>query len=320
MRIVFFGTPYIAAEILRQILDSKHEIIALVTQPDRPAGRGGSISFSPAKQAALDAGIKILQPQKVADDIFLDELEALDAQLFVVAAYAQKLPMRLIEMPPKGCINVHPSLLPKYRGASPLTAAILNGDEKSGVTIMKVAEAMDAGDILMQEEMPLDPHETNSTITEKAIKLGGRLLLETIEAIEAGTVRACRQDDDKSTYVKQVSKEDGRIDFTESAAVIERKIRAFDPWPGTYTYLNGKVFKILSADTVNEPESLQYAGLDNSGIGNAGTVVYADKKRLIIATSDGFLEPLTVQLEGKKKMSMEEFLRGRQIKAGYKFG
>lgn len=311
MKIVFFGTPHLAACMLEKLIASRHEVIGVVTQPDKASGRGKNIVFSPAKETALAAGIKVLQPEKISDSAALDEIESLGADLHVVAAYAQKLPNRLLGMAPMGCINVHPSLLPKYRGAAPLMAAILNGDEKSGVTIMKVAEKMDTGDILMQEEMELSSDETNASIEAKAIELGGRLLIETIDRIEAGTITGVPQDDSRSTYVKMIGKEDGLIDFSEDAVSIERKTRAFDPWPGTWTYLDGKTFKICSARVVP---------YENGESFEPGTVENVSKKTFMIAAKGAFLEPLTVQLEGKKKMTVEEFLRGRKIEQGTKLG
>jgi len=315
MKIVFFGTPDLAAGILNALTASEHEVIAVVTQPDRAKGRGRNIIFSPAKEAAVAAGIPVLQPEKVSDSAFLDELEMLGADLHVVAAYAQKLPNRLLEMAPKGCINVHPSLLPKYRGAAPMMAAILNGDSVSGVTIMKMAEKMDAGEILLQREMPLAPDETNRSIEEKAVKLGSELLLEAIGAIEDGSAVYTPQDEEQSTYVRQIGKEAGLIDFSEDAAVIERKVRAYDPWPGTYTFLNGKTFKILKA-AVNgcTPQG------DSAADAAPGQVAYSDARRIMIKTGAGLIEPLMVQMEGKRAMSMEEFLRGRKIEQGYIFG
>lgn len=312
MKIVFFGTPHLGAEILKRLIASRHEVIAVVTQPDRASGRGKVVNYSPAKETALEAGIPVLQPEKISAPEALDEIEALGADLHVVAAYAQKLPERLLKMAPMGCINVHPSLLPKYRGAAPLTAAILAGDSVSGVTIMQMAEKMDAGDIYMQEEMPLDPHETNASIEEKAVELGGRLLLETIDRIEAGTAVHVPQDESGSTYIKQIKKEEGLLDFSQDADSLERRIRAFDPWPGTYTYLDGKTFKICSA----EVEDIADAGEEAV----PGTVTDVTKKSFLIACGQGFLRPLSVQLEGKKKMSTEEFLRGRKLEQGMKLG
>lgn len=310
MKIVFFGTPQIAADILETLIRSEHEVIALITQPDRAKGRGKQIVFSPAKEVAVAHDIPVYQPEKVSDPEFLDTLESLKADLHVVAAYAQKLPNRLLEMAPRGCINVHPSLLPKYRGAAPMMAAILNGDKESGVTIMKMAEKMDAGDILLQEEMPLDPDETNASIERKAADLGAQLLLKTIKGIEDGSIVPIPQNDEDSTYVRQIGKEAGLIDFSEDAEVIERKTRAYDPWPGTYTYLDGRTFKILKV-SVNE--------ITPSGT-EPGTVISSDKHGFTIAAGKGSLNILEVQLEGKKRMTAEEFLRGRKIEPGYRFG
>ena len=311
MKIVFFGTPDIAAAVLKRLIASRHDVIAVVTQPDRAKGRGKTVAFSPVKELALENEIKILQPEKVGDDLFLDDLEALSADLHAVTAYAQKLPSRLLEMAPKGCINVHPSLLPKYRGAIPIPAAILNGDDVSGVTIMNMAEKMDAGDILLQRRIPLAGDETTQSLEKKAAEVGAELLIEAIDAIEAGTIEPVRQDDSKSTYVKQLKKEDGLIDFAESAVQIERKIRAYTPWPGSFTYLNGQVFKIWKAAVCEEvPES------------NAvpGTVVHADKKSVKIKCGEGVLSLLEVQIQGKKMMGIEEFLRGKKIEQEYIFG
>ena len=309
MKIVYFGTPQLAAGILKKLIDSEHEVIAVVTQPDRASGRGKNVKFSAAKEAACEAGIPVLQPEKVNTPEFLDELEALNADIHVVAAYAQKLPDRLLGMAPFGCINVHPSLLPKYRGAAPMMAAILNGDKIGGVTIMKMAEKMDAGDILLQQEMPLAANETNASLEAKATELGGELLLKAIEGIAAGTIVPTPQNDSESTYVRQLSKEAGLIDFTEEAAVIERKIRAYDPWPGTFTYLDGKTFKIYEAAVIEENTE-----------SDAGCVVCSDKKKIRIQTGKGLLEPVSIQIEGKKRMTMEEFLRGKKIEQGTRLG
>ena len=311
MKIVFFGTPDIAAAVLKRLIASRHDVIAVVTQPDRAKGRGKTVAFSPVKELALENGIKILQPEKVGDDLFLDELEALGADIHAVTAYAQKLPSRLLEMAPKGCINVHPSLLPKYRGAIPIPAAILNGDDVSGVTIMNMAEKMDAGDILLQRRIPLAGDETTQSLEKKAAEVGAELLIEAIDAIEAGTIEPVRQDDSKSTYVKQLKKEDGLIDFAESAVQIEREIRAYTPWPGSFTYLNGQVFKIWKAAVCEEVSG-------SSAV--PGTVVHADKKSVKIKCGEGVLSLLEVQIQGKKMMGIEEFLRGKKIEQEYIFG
>ncbi len=307
MRIIFMGTPQLAVPALEKLIESKHEIVAVVTQPDKESGRGRKVSFSPVKETAMAAGLNILQPNSVRKDDVLDELEALQPDLFVVAAYAKLLPPRLLEMGKKGCINIHPSLLPKYRGAAPLRGPILNGDEFTGVTIMKMAEEFDAGDILLQKSFRMDPKETVTTLEPKVSQLGAEMLMEVIDQIEAGTVTATKQDDSQATYYKQIDKEEGRIDFTRPAVEIERMARANDPWPSAFTTMDGKTFKIWLADAVDED-------------GEPGIVKFADKKSVLIGTGQGCLKPLEVQIEGKKRMTMEEFLRGRKIEQGYEFG
>ena len=307
MRIIFMGTPELAVPTLERIADSKHEIVAVVTQTDKESGRGRKVAFSPVKEFALERGFDILQPKSVRNDEVLDGLEALNPDLFVVAAYSKLLPPRLLEMAKYGCINLHPSLIPKYRGAAPLRGPILNGDEYTGVTIMKMSEELDAGDILLQKSFKMDPKETVTSLEKKVSVLGADMMMEVIQSIEDGTVTATKQDDSLATYYKQISKEDGRIDFTKPAVEIERTIRANDPWPGSFTDLDGKSFKIWLADAVE-------------GEGEPGVVAFADKKNILIGTGEGLLKPLEVQIEGKKRMTMEEFLRGRKIEQGYGFG
>ncbi len=309
MKVIFFGTPDLGAQILDSLIESRHEVIAVVTQPDRASGRGGKVSFSPVKARAMEAEIPVLQPEKIADEVFLDELEALGADIMVVAAYAQKLPNRLLDMAPYQCINVHPSLLPKCRGCAPFVAPILDGDKESGVTIMKMAEKMDTGDILLQESIPLAEDETAETLEAKAVTLGRRMIIEAIDGLEAGTVTATPQPAEGATYVKMLNKEAGLADFSKPADLIERMTRAYAPWPGVYTYLDGKTFKIISAEVECESEET----------GVPGEVVVSEKKRFGIRTGCGILFPKEVQLEGKKRMTVEEFLRGKKIEKGYVF-
>lgn len=332
MRIIFLGTPQIAVPSLKKLIDNE-EVIAVITQPDKASGRGKNIVFSPVKQTALDFGIEVFQPEYINDDSFIDRLESLNPELIVVVAYAQKLPKRLLEMAKFGCINVHPSLLPKYRGATPIMGPILNGDEISGVTIMKMSEGLDAGDILLQEEMILDPKETVSSLEEKAAEKGAEMLLKVIDGFRKGTVSATPQDESKHSYVKQITKEAGRIDFSKSAAYIERLIRACNPWPSAFTTLDGKTFKIWDADVINVaehrpsgekecPNKEKCHGADGSKMKDVlpGSVTFVGKKTLIIKCGEGCLDVKEVQIEGKKRMTIEEFLRGRKIEQGYNFG
>ena len=325
MKVIFMGTPELAAAALQKLIESRHEVVAVVTKPDKASGRGMSVRYSPVKQTALDAQIPVLQPESVKKSEVLDELEAFGADLFVVAAYAQLIPQRLLDMAPFGCINIHPSLLPKYRGAAPLRGPIVNGDPTTGVTIMNMSSELDAGDILLQEEIELDPKETVRTLTPKVTALGADMLIRVIDLLERGEVVPVPQGDAGSTYIRQLEKEDGRICFAEESAVqIERQIRACDPWPSAFTKLGGKTFKIWDADVVSG-EDLPWGSSQDSDCRSepespTGRVVYADKKSVIIQCREGCLSLKEVQIEGKKRMGIEEFLRGRKIETGFIFG
>ena len=314
MKIIFMGTPRIAVPALETLIRSEHQVIAVITQPDQKSGRGMALSFSPIKEVALKHEIPCYQPESVSEESFLDLLETLGADIYAVAAYAQKIPDRLLDMAPYGCINLHPSLLPKYRGSGPLRGPILNGDAYSGVTIMKLVSAWDAGDILLQKKIPLDPKETSETLEKKVSALGAEMMLEAIDRLQEGSLIPIPQDHSQATYLKQITKEAGLIDFSQSAVQIERQIRACVPWPSAYTWLEGKTFKIWEADV--SPGHPDDSGTD----AESGTVVYTDKKKILIRTGEGYLIPLSVQIEGKKRMPIEEFLRGRKIEPGVRFG
>lgn len=309
MKIIFLGTSNISVPLLEALIASEHELAAVITQPDKSAGRGRKIAFSPVKETALKAGLKIMQPEKVGDKEVLDELRQMAPDIFVLVSYAQKIPMELCDIAPLGCINMHPSLLPKYRGAGPIRGPILNGDSMGGVTIMQIAEKMDSGDMLAQEEMPLDPKDTLKTYEDKAAKAGACLLMKVLEGLEKGTVTPVPQDHSKATYLKKIDKNDGLIDFKRSAVEIERQIRACDPWPSAFTYLDGKMFKIWDADVIAENSKEA-----------PGSAVNVTKKSVMIQTGEGLLKPNLVQIEGKRRMSMEEFLRGYRIEEGARFG
>lgn len=316
MKIVFMGTPGIAVPALETLIASDHEVIAVITQPDQKSGRGMSLNISPVKETALKYNIPVYQPEKIGDELFLDFLESLGADIYAVAAYAQKIPDRLLHMARFGCINLHPSLLPKYRGSGPLRGPILNGDKVSGVTIMQLVSDWDAGDILLQESFVLDPEETSETLEERSAVLGAKMMLEVINGLEQGIIVPVPQDHSQATYLKQITKEAGHINFHDSAVQIERQVRACIPWPSAYTKLGGKTFKIWKAQALAElPE-----GNNVPEAATPGSVAYADKKQFLICTGEGYLKPLVVQMEGKKKMSVEEFLRGKKITQGEQFG
>ena len=309
MRIIYLGTSDIAVPPLKALIDSDQEVVAVVTQPDKSSGRGKNIRFSPVKEAALAAGLPVLQPEKIKEEEVQSELKQLRPDLFVVTAYSQKIPDDVIHIAPYGCINIHPSLLPKYRGAAPLIGAILNGEEVTGVTIMRIAAELDAGNILAQEELPIEPDDTLRTLEPKAAALGAKMLLNVIGQIEKGTLSEREQDPAAATYMKTISKEAGKIDFSEPAKRIQCQIRAFDPWPSAYTSLEGRTFKFWAADVVENTEDAE-----------PGTVVFVDKKTLIVKCGEDALSLREVQMEGKKRMSTEEFLRGKKVETGLRFG
>ena len=263
MRVVFMGTPDFSVPALEKIA-SEHEVVAVVTQKDKPKGRGQEVSYTPVKESALKLNIPVLQPDKVKEDSFVEELRALNPDVIVVIAFGQILSKEILDMPKYGCVNVHASLLPKYRGAAPIQWAVIDGEEKSGVCTMKMDEGLDTGDIIDKEEITLDPKETGGSLFDKLAALGGELILKTLQNLEFGNAQFIKQDDSKSTYAKKMTKDLGHIDFTKDAVSIERLIRGLNPWPSAFTYLDGKVMKIWDADVVD-------AG------GEPGTVISEDK-------------------------------------------
>ena len=299
------GTPDFSVPALERIA-SEHEVVAVVTQKDKPKGRGQSVAYTPVKESALKLNIPVLQPDKVKEDSFVEELRALNPDVIVVIAFGQILSKEILDMPKYGCVNVHASLLPKYRGAAPIQWAVIDGEEKSGVCTMKMDEGLDTGDIIDEEEVELDPKETGGSLFDKLATLGGELILKTLQNLEFGDAQFIKQDDSKSTYAKKMTKDLGHIDFTKDAVSIERLIRGLNPWPSAFTYLDGKVMKIWDADVVE-------AG------GEPGTVISEDKDSFVIATGEKALKVNELQLEGKKRMKASDFLNGRSIE-GSKLG
>ena len=305
MRVVFMGTPDFSVPALERIA-TEHEVVAVVTQKDKPKGRGMSVSYTPVKESALKLNIPIYQPDKVKEESFVEELKELNPDVIVVIAFGQILSNDILTLPKYGCINVHASLLPKYRGAAPIQWAVIDGEEKSGVCTMKMDEGLDTGDIIDVDEITLDPKETGGSLFDKLAKLGGELILKTLQNLEFGKATFIKQDDSKSTYAKKMTKELGHIDFTKDAESIERLIRGLNPWPSAFTYLDGKVMKIWDADVV-----------DADGV--PGTVIREEKDSFVIATGSKALKVNELQLEGKKRMKASDFLNGRSIE-GSKLG
>lgn len=311
MKIIFIGTSDLAVPALDALSDNGHEILAVITQPDKGSGRGKNIRFSPVKEAALKKELPILQPERIGEEEVKEQIKGLKPDLFVVASYGQKIPQAIMDLAPFGCINIHPSLLPKYRGAAPLVGPILNGDARTGVSIMRLVQQLDAGNILAQETLCLDPKETVTSLEPKLADLGAQLLLTVIARMENGSLQETAQKEEEATYIKQITKEEGRIDFSEPSEVIERKVRAYAPWPSAYTSLDNKTFKIWAADV---------ASAETQESAQPGTVIFADKKNLVIQCGEGALALKEVQIEGKKRMTIEEFLRGKKIETGSRLG
>lgn len=315
MRAVFMGTPEIAATVLKSVLASGHEIVAVVTQTDKPKGRGHEVAFPPVKEVALEAGIPVLQPKRARDEEFIEELRVINPDIILVVAYGKILPKAILDMPKFGCINVHASLLPKYRGASPIQWAVLNGDEKSGVTIMHMAEGVDTGDIIMMEEVVLAKDETAGSLHDKLAELGGPLLLKAMEALENGCAPRTCQKEDEATHVAMLDKTMGNLDFSMPAIQLERWIRGLNPWPTAYTKLDGKMLKLWKAEVVSAAElSRETKDL------LTGTVIAMAKDSFDVLTGNGALRIKELQLEGKRKMTAEEFLRGFKLETGTVLG
>ena len=301
MRIVFIGTGEIGVPTLRALQKSEHELAGVVTQPDKPVGRAQKIAAPPVKKALLGDPLKAspartLQPARIKDREAIDQIRALAPDLIVVIAYGQILPRAILEIPKIACLNLHASLLPRWRGAAPIQAAIAAGDHETGMTVMYMDEGLDTGDILLQRKIDISPSETGATLHDRLAEIAPEALLESLRLFAAGNAPRISQDQALATYAAKLNREAGRINWNESAEVIERKIRAYNPWPGVLTEFNGRNLKIFSATIVDLR-------------GKAGEILRKDRE-LVVATSDRALSLRDVQLEGKRRMSAAEFLRG----------
>ncbi len=307
LRIVFFGTPEFAVPSLRALLAGADSVVGVVCQPDKPAGRGRHLNAPAAKVVAVEAGLEVLQPEKLRPPEFLEALRRWAPDLIVVAAYGRILPKSVLDLPAHGCINVHGSLLPKYRGAAPIQWAILRGEDVTGVTIMQMNERMDAGDILLQRETAIGSDETYGELQVRLAEVGAQALMEAIARLHAGTLRAQAQREEDVTLAPMIAKGDGCIDWTQSAVSIARMVRAFNPWPSAFTYVDGKLLKIHRAH------------VRGAATGSAGSVVHVEGD-LAVVTGDGTLVLDELQLEGRKRLSAAEFARGGGIKVGVVLG
>ena len=309
LKMIFMGTPDLAAMVLSSILDAGYDVAAVVTQPDKPKGRGKALACSPVKELAIEKGIAVLQPERAKDEVFIEELRALQPDIIVVAAYGKILPKAILDMPKFGCINVHTSLLPDYKGAAPIQWAILNGEEETGVTIMYMDEGCDTGDIISAERLQIAADETGGGLHDKLAVLGGELLVRTLPSVLDGSCSRTPQEKGAGRYVSIIDKSLGNLDFSRPAAELERYIRGLDPWPCAFTKLDGKLLKLWKAYVTEENVTEK-----------PGTVLAGDKKALRVATGDGVLAITELQPEGKRRMKTEEYLNGYTVAAGTVLG
>lgn len=309
MRVVFMGTPDFAVQSLNALVKAGHEVAAVITQPDRPKGRGNKLAFPEVKTRALELGLPVYQPVSVKDVGFLELLAHYSPEVIVVVAYGRILPQAVLELPPYGCINVHGSLLPAYRGAAPIQRAVLDGCAESGVTIMQMDAGMDTGDMLLQGRLPITEEDTSGTMFEKLAVLGGKLLVQALAQLAAGTAQPQRQEEARATYAARILKEDEIIDWRRPATAIHCQIRGLAPAPGAYTLWNGQRLKLWKSRVVRQ-ESGQLPG----------TVVALGKDSLLVQTGAGCLELLELQPAGKKAMSAKAFCNGAGVAAGVRFG
>ena len=307
MKIIFFGTSEFAAVILKKLTEGGNSIAAVVTQPDKKSGRKLKVSPSPVKGEAGKLSLPVYQPEDIAENAFIDKLKDEGADFFVVVAYGTIMPKALLDMPRFCPLGIHPSLLPKYRGASPINRALINGDDKTGVTIIKMNEKMDAGDIALQKEIGIGPSDTAEVLGPRLAAIGAELVMEAMESIKAGRADFRKQDEKQITFAPKLKKEDGKIDWNMTTPEILNRIRGLKPWPGTYSSINGRTIKIISAgEKKGEFSSF-----------SPGQVITADQKEgLVVKTGDSALSISEVQLEGKKAMGAKPFLRGCNIKPG----
>lgn len=290
MKIVFMGTPDFAAGILEDIIKAGHEIALVVTKEDKPRGRGKEVTFTPVKEVALKHNLPVFQPHRIKDAEAIETLKKYEADVFVVVAYGQILSREILDMPKKICVNIHASLLPKYRGAAPIQWAVIDGEQYTGVTTMRMEDGIDTGDIIETITYELKSDETGGSLFDKLMELGGKLIVSTLEKIENGTATFTKQDDSNSTYAKMLNKKLGDIDFSMDAVSIERLIRGLNPWPSAYTSLNGKNLKIWKAVTKED----EYEG-------QPGEIVYVSEDEMYIKTGKGVLGIIELQLEGKRE-------------------
>lgn len=338
MKIVYMGTPDFAVGALEALIKAGHEIIAVVTQPDKAKGRSDKLVYSPVKECALAHNLPVWQPLKIKRPEAVEELKKYEADVFVVAAFGQILSKEILDMPKYGCLNIHASLLPKYRGSSPIQWTVINGEEKTGVTIMQMNEGVDTGDILYQKEMLLDKKETGESLFDKLAVLGAEAIVEALPLLEAGALTPIPQKEEEATHTVMLNKSMGRVDWNKSAMELERLVRGLNSWPSAYTFYEGRQLKIWEADVEEDEKRIQGSGAENAagsitaaganatddkvaGINVApGQVIAVEKNRFAVACGEGALWITSLQMEGKKRMSTYDFLLGKGITIGDMLG
>ena len=313
MQIVFMGTPDFAVGALEALIAQGHEITAVVTQPDKAKGRSGQLQFPPVKECAVKHGIPVFQPRRIKTPEAIEELKKYPADVYIVAAFGQILSQEILDLPKYGCLNIHASLLPKYRGAAPIQQAVIDGEKESGVTIMRMGTGLDTGDMISKIVVPIAKDETGGTLFDKLAEAGAKLLVETLPHIFDGTAVYEKQPEESPTpYAGMITKQMGLINFGKSAEELERLVRGLNPWPSAFTFWNGKTLKVWESFVVKSEE----AGAEKP---EPGTVVKTDKKGIYVACGEDVLVLSQVQLEGKKRMDADAFLRGCHIETGSRF-
>lgn len=305
MKIVFMGTPDFAAGALKSLIEAGHEITAVVTQPDKAKGRSQELLPPPVKVVALEHGIPVLQPVRIKRPEEVEKLKQYPADIYVVAAFGQILSQEILDIPEFGCLNIHASLLPKYRGASPIQHVIIDGEEKTGITIMQMDAGLDTGDMLYQKEIVISPKDTYASLHDKLMVLGGEAIVEALPLLEQGKLVPKKQEDALSCYAHLIDKTMGELDFTKSAEILDRLIRGLNPWPSAYTTYHGKQLKVWEAEPVKSPKA-----------GKPGEILAVEKDAVLVAAGSGALRITSLQLSGKKRMSAHDFLLGVRMTPG----
>lgn len=305
MKIVFMGTPDFAAGALKSLIEAGHEITAVVTQPDKAKGRSQELLPPPVKVVALEHGIPVLQPVRIKRPEEVEKLKQYPADIYVVAAFGQILSQEILDIPEFGCLNIHASLLPKYRGASPIQHVIIDGEEKTGITIMQMDAGLDTGDMLYQKEIVISPKDTYASLHDKLMVLGGEAIVEALPLLEQGKLVPRKQEDALSCYAHLIDKTMGELDFTKSAEILDRLIRGLNPWPSAYTTYHGKQLKVWEAEPVKSPKAAK-----------PGEILAVEKDAVLVAAGSGALRITSLQLSGKKRMSAHDFLLGVRMTPG----